>query len=80
MTPNAESRALSDAEYEPIRSALFDRRNGSASEAKRAIGEALYAAGFALVRIADPPQISNAEWHARRLADMRLPPIDGSGT
>lgn len=41
---------LTDDEYEPIRTALFDRRNGSASEAKQAIADALATAGYVLIR------------------------------
>lgn len=44
---------LSTEEYEPIRSALFDRRNGSASEARQAVANALTAAGFALIPLAE---------------------------
>lgn len=41
---------LTEEQYNPIRSALFDRRNGSATEAKREIAEALDRAGLVIVK------------------------------
>ena len=62
-------RALTEAEYEPIRSALFDGPPGQGSQAaKRKIAEHLSAAGYQIVLVAEVERLRKQRGVAEMLA------------
>lgn len=53
MSDRLAEAMLTEEEYEPIRRALFERSNGSASSAKAALAECLTKDGYVIVRRED---------------------------